>query len=241
VYIESIHNDKVKYWCKLKEKKFRDEQNLFLIEGDHLVSEALKKGIVESIITVEDKEYEVFTYRVTEQIMKKISYMVSPSKVIAVCHKLEERKIEGPVIFLDGIQDPGNLGTIIRSAAAFSIPNVILSDTSVDLYNEKVIRSTEGMMFHVNILRKNLESMFKKLKDDGYFIIGTDVVSGSLFDELSTPDKTVFIIGSEGKGMSDVARKYCDTFCYIKMNGVCESLNASVTASILMYEFAKRR
>jgi len=240
--ILSMQNDRVKKWCQLKEKKYRDERNLFLIEGEHLLFEALKNGIVKEIITTEDVSYDNLLphYYVTKEIMKKISDQVTISSVIAVCEKLKKSEIVGPVIVLDGLQDPGNLGTIIRSAAAFSIPNIILSSTSVDLYNPKVIRSTEGMLFFVNIVRENLEHILPILKQRGYTIYGTDVLKGEDTAHLSFSSHSAFLIGNEGKGLSEVARNYCDNFLYISMNSCCESLNASVSASIIMYEFSKK-
>ena len=166
--------------------------------------------------------------------MKRISMQVSISPVIALCKKMEEKDILGPTLILDGIQDPGNLGTIIRSAVAFSMPNIILSDDAVDLYNPKVIRSTEGMIFHVNVIRRNLREFLPTLKKD-YQIIGTDVRKGVNIRDLSLNSNYGIVIGSEGSGMG-VSREFCDTFIKIPMSDKCESLNAGVSASIIMYE-----
>lgn len=239
--IESLQNERVKKWCLLKEKKYRDAYNLFLIEGDHLVLEALKVGIVKEILTLEDKNYSVPTFQVTKEILKKISDQVTPPSVIAVCEKLQEKEIKGPVFILDGLQDPGNLGTILRSASAFSIPNIVLSRDSVDLYNPKVLRSTEGIFFSLNIVRKDLEDVFSFLKTNHYQIYGTDVKKGKDIRDCSLPFSSAFIIGNEGKGIRDKSRSVCDEFLYIPMNPQCESLNASVSASILMYEFSRER
>ena len=133
--IESLQNKKVKEWASLKEKKNRDITNTFLIEGDHLLREALLRGVVLEVITTEEKNYDVPTFHVTNEIMKKITSQVTPPTVIAVTKKLEEKEINGPVLILDGIQDPGNLGTIIRSCVAFNMPNLLLSRDCADLYN----------------------------------------------------------------------------------------------------------
>jgi len=238
--IESLQNEKVKVWNKLKEKKYRDETNLFLIEEEHLVLEALKKGMVKELLVTEKCDYDVPTYEVSKEIMKKLTSQVTAPKILAVCKKMAEKPIYGSVLFLDGIQDPGNLGTIIRSAVAFSMPNIILNENCVDLYNPKVIRSTEGMLFSINVLRRNTVECFRELKHVGYQIIGTDVIEGCNPDSVAYQEKSVLVIGSEGHGMSKTAREYCDTFVKIPMNSACESLNAGVSASILLYERSKK-
>ena len=170
--IESLSNAKVKNWNKLKEKKYRDEAGLFLIEGDHLIKEALKKQMVVSTIGLN----ETYDYTVNPEILKKLSSQKSGTKEIAVVKKIEEKKVEGDkILILDNIQDPGNLGTIIRSAVAFNISTIILSDDCVDLYNDKVIRSSEGMIFNINIVRKKLIEIIPKLKENGYTIYATTV------------------------------------------------------------------
>lgn len=230
--ITSLQNEKVKYWVNLKNKKFRDQEGKFLIEGDHLISEARKAGIIEYTISVVDQNADYF---VTEEIMQKISDQKSISYNAAVASFIKEDSINGNVLILDGIQDPGNLGTIIRSAVAFNINTIILSDTSVDLYNSKVVRSTEGMLFNINILRRNLSEFIPILKNMGYKIIGTDVNEGVDIRNMSKEDVAI-VIGNEGNGMSDDVRNLCDIFINIPMNSSCESLNAGVAASIVMYE-----
>lgn len=239
IIISSLQNENVKHWCKLKQKKYRDQKNMFLVEDEHLVQEAIKNDCVLEIITSESKEFAYKTYFVTKEILKKISEQETPPKIIAVCQKLTERDIEGPAIFLDGLQDPGNLGTIIRSALAFDIPNIILNENTVDLYNPKVIRSTEGMLFAVNVVRKNTSECLEFLKQKNYQIIGTDVQDGIDIENLELSGNVVFVIGSEGKGITK-SRDYCDAFIKIPMNKSCESLNASVSASIIMYEYQRR-
>ena len=232
--IESLQNKKVKEWTSLKEKKERDETNTFLIEGDHLLKEAMKHHLVIEVITTEEVDYEVPTFHVTKKVMEKITNQVTPPKVIAVTKKLEEKAINGPVLILDRIQDPGNLGTIIRSCVAFNMPNLLLSKECVDVYNPKVIRSTEGMIFHLNIVRKDLTEILPKLKET-HQIIGTDVVNGISIKEIEKENNIALIIGNEGNGLG-ISTKYCDKFVYIPMNKECESLNAGVSASILLYE-----
>ena len=237
--ITSINNPKVTYWTKLKMKKYRDEEHLFIVESENLVNEALKKGIVNEIITTEDKEYNVDTYNVTKEIMAKISSLVTPSKVMAVCNFILSEDIKGNILLLDHLQDPGNLGTIIRSAVAFDFQTIIVSEDTVDVYNDKVIRSSEGMIFSVNFLKKNLVTFIPYLKSIGYKIYGTDVIKGKNIKSVNEK-KVAFVIGSEGKGVSSEVKGLCDDFIYIDMNKKCESLNAAVASSIIMYDIFSR-
>jgi TrmH family RNA methyltransferase len=236
--IESLQNSKVKEWIKLKEKKYRDLNNLFLIEGDHLLNEAMIKGVVREIIST-DKLFDfegIPFYEVNDSIMKKMSNQVSGTNVICVCEKLREREIIGNVCLLDNIQDPGNLGTIIRSAVAFNIDTIIVSPDTVDLYNDKTIRSSEGMLFHINVIKLNLEDAIDSLKNKDYKIYGTNVENGLDLKETSFLNKVAVIIGNEGNGVKKALQDKCDSLIYIPISSSCESLNAGIAASIIFYE-----
>ena len=237
--ITSLNNPKVVFWAKLKMKKYRDIEHLFIVESEHLVTEALKKGIVKEIITTEEKEYEVPTYNVSTEIMKRISTLITPNKIMAVCEYLMPDDIKGNILLLDHIQDPGNLGTIIRSAVAFNFSTIIVSEDTVDFYNDKVIRSSEGMIFNINLVKDDLLSIIPVLKEKGYKIYGTDVKKGKNIKTIDNKQCAI-IIGSEGKGMSIEVKELCDDFIYINMSKTCESLNAAVASSIIMYEVFNR-
>ena len=230
--VTSIHNDNVKYWVSLKNKKIRDKERKFIVEGDHLIEEARKNNLIEYIISCVDENADFY---VTKEIMEKISDQKSISYNAAVVKFIPEDSVNGNVIILDNLQDPGNLGTIIRSSVAFNIDTIIISDTSVDLYNPKVVRSTEGMIFNLNIIRRNLEGIIPVLKNFGYKIVGTDVNEGIDVRNISK-ENVAIIIGNEGNGMSENVKEMCDEFINIKINKSCESLNAGVAASIIMYE-----
>lgn len=238
--IESLNNEKIKYYTKLNDKKYRKNEKLFIAAGEHLVTEALKKNIVKEILLLNGEEnvYGDVTY-VTSDILKKVSDLTNYPKVLAICYIKDDLKIEGNVVALDNIKDPGNLGTIIRSAVAFNYDTILLSEECVDVYNSKVVRATEGMLFNVNIVTCDLFSTLLKLKESGYKIYGTDVVNGE--SPAYESNKHVLIIGSEARGMSNSIREICDKNLYIKMNDKCESLNAGVSASILMYELGETR
>lgn len=230
--ITSLKNEKVKYWYNLRNKKFRDQERRFLIEGDHLINEARKQNLVIETISIVDKNADYF---VTKEIMEKISEQKSISYNAAVVRFIKEDSISGNILILDGVQDPGNLGTIIRSCIAFGVSNIILSDNSVDLYNSKVIRATEGMIFNINVLRRNLIEFIPIVKNLGYKIVGTDVKNGINIKDINK-ENIAIVMGSEGQGLSNEVKNMCDNFVYIKMDNACESLNVGVATSILLYE-----
>ncbi len=230
--ITSLKNDKVKYWVNLKNKKFRDQEKVFLIEGDHLISEAKKYGEILEYISITDEEADYF---VTKEIMQKISSQKSISNSVAVVKFLKPKEISSRILILDNLQDPGNLGTIIRSAVAFNFTDIILSNESVDIYNSKVIRATEGMLFKVNVLRKDIKLFISELKEKNYQIVGTDVENGKTIKDV-LKENVAIIIGNEGSGVRKEILDLCDFSINLKMNEGCESLNAGVCASIIMYE-----
>ena len=240
--ITSLNNDHVKELAKLKEKKYRDSVNAFLVEGEHLVLEAYKTGLIKELILEKDRLFpiNVPTTYVTNDIIHKISCLESPSDVMAVVSKKEEDNIGEKILILDDIQDPGNLGTIIRSAVAFGIDTLVLSPNTVDIYNPKVIRSTQGMIFHLNIIIRPLNEFIENLKKDNYKILGTKVTSGIDVKESKTYSHFALIMGNEGSGVKEEILDSCDECLYIKMNEECESLNVGVATSILLYELYNR-
>lgn len=233
MHIESLSNHHVKEWVKLKNKKYRDEVGLFLIEGDHLIHEAQKKNCIKEIISIDEKIEA--DYYVTPEIMKKISNQVSISSSVAICYKLKESEPKMRILVLDGIQDPGNLGTMIRSAVGFSFDTIVMSLDTVDLYNDKVVRASEGMFFHINLIRSDLKEFLEKYSSD-YTVLVTDVKNGENIKKINKLDNILLVIGNEGRGVKEEIKKYKDYFIKLNMNPTCESLNAGVAASILMYE-----
>lgn len=241
--ITSLDNDNVKKWKKLCKKKYRDEFGIYLVEGEHLVEEAYKSGVLDKVIVLdgEDYSYDNIVY-VSYEVMKTISSLDTPNKIMGVCKKKENIEIVGKrFLLLDGIQDPGNLGTIVRSAVAFNIDTIILSDDTVDLYNPKVLRSTQGMIFHTNIFSYDIVAFINILKSMGITVYGTDVNNGIDARELSDLDKTSFalVMGNEGNGVRKEVKELCDKNLYINMNENVESLNVGVATSILLYELGR--
>lgn len=235
----SLDNAKIKELKKLKTKKYRDTLGKFLIEGEHLIKEAYTLGYLEEVYMLPDTKLDIDTKinYVTNEVLKAISFVETPT-MIGVARKKEENAIGNKIVVLDDIQDPGNLGTIIRSSLAFNIDTIVLSDKTVDLYNDKVIRATQGMLFKVNIVRKNLEDFFSNLPSD-YFVYGTKVNGGKSLKMVEKRNKFAIIMGNEGNGMSSMLDKYCNEFIYIDMNNKCESLNVGVATSIILYELDK--
>ena len=239
--IESVNNEQIKELRKLKDKKYRDESNLFLVEGDHLVKEAYKSGnLVKLIITEDIYDFDVEKLLVSDKVLQSISEL-NNTNVIGVCRKVSTGlDLTKNIVILDGVQDPGNLGTIIRSCTAFNIDNLVLSLDTVDLYNSKVIRSTQGMIFNMNIIRDDICNTINMLKENGYKIYGTNVVNGIDIKDVKKDEKYAIIMGNEGNGISPEVSSLVDKNIYIKMNEKCESLNVAVSASIILYELENR-
>lgn len=238
--ITSVNNDYIKEVNKLHQKKYRDESKTFIVEGDHLISEAYKNGYLKEIIALEDvilKYDDIKTTYVTKEVMDKISEQISSSNIIGICNYIENKSINNNVIMLDGLQDPGNLGTIIRSAAAFNY-DVILGDNTVDIYNSKVIRSTEGMIFNVNFIKSNLVDFINKHDDYTFYI--ADMDKGKSVKALKDISKHGIIVGNEGNGISDDVRNMNIEYVHINQNRKCESLNVGVAASIIMHELGDK-
>ncbi|WP_245570133.1 TrmH family RNA methyltransferase [Halalkalibacillus halophilus] len=244
--ITSTQNKQVKNWRKLHSKKFREKEGLFLIEGWHLIEEALRSDwTVVELICTEDLELpptwkHMKTYQVTNQVLNHIAQTESPQGMIAVV-KQRNSTVENTnkLLLLDRVQDPGNVGTIIRSALAFDFDGVILGEGSADLFNEKVIRSTQGAIFHLPIIRANAEELVTRLKSENYSVYATAL------DEEATPVQTckpskpyVLIVGNEGEGVGDTLLELADDNIYIPISNQSESLNVAVATSIALYQFS---
>ncbi len=241
--ITSLDNEKVKMLKKLQKKKYRDEYNLFIVEGEHLAIEAFRAGVLEELILEEGTDLPFpspYGYY-SREVLSKISALDTPSSVMALCRKRDRdgEEVEGNrILVLDDIQDPGNLGTIIRSALAFGVTTIVLSEETVDLYNPKVLRATQGMIFHTNIIVRNVYDWVRMIKASDFKVYGTCVDGGVDVKSLIPNDKEKFvlIVGNEGNGVKRRILDLCDENLYIKMNADVESLNVAVATSILLYE-----
>lgn len=247
--IESVNNKIIKFTNSLKVKKFRKQEGLFIAEGERLVFDAIKFKEPSYIIVSENfykKDFPYKTYEVTENIFRKLSETVSPQGIMAV-FECDIKNIEDitpcNTIVLNRLQDPGNLGAILRTAKATGFNNIILDSECADIYNSKTVRSSMSALFNLNIfLSEDLKKDIELLKKKGFSVTGTvlDNDSKNLYEEtFDTP--TAFIIGNEGSGMDKELTEYCDKKIIIPMKEGIESLNASVAASVVMYEILRRK
>ena len=240
--ITSPNNERIKELTKLKQSKYRTKHGLYLVEGSHLVAEAFKANALTEVFIIEGESLNLDTKVtiISKSVMQTLSCLTTPTTMIGVCKIPKDITIGNKVLCLDDIQDPGNLGTIIRSAAAFNIDTILLGSGSVDLYNEKVLRATQGIHFGLEIAKLDLAPKIKDLKASGYYIYGTDVNDGIPVTDINPPAKFVLIMGNEGRGMSEVLSKLSDQKLYLDINNKCESLNVAVATSIILYELGKR-
>ena len=252
--ITSVSNDKIKATLRLRESSVRKERQQYLIEGFHLVCEALKQGVVVTIFATHEglakikhklnPKIEVFL--VSEQVAQKLSATVTSQGIFAIC-KMPKVKVDYAknILLLDRIQDPGNVGTLIRSAASFGFATVIACPKTVSFYNDKVLRATQGNIFAINLVRDYLIKVINDLKSSNYLIVGTN-----LHDDNAKPlqkakfydnQKYALIIGNESKGISPELLDLIDLNVNIEMNNSVESLNAGVAGSVIMYKINVKR
>lgn len=231
--IESVNNERIKRFSKLQNKKYRDLEGFFIVEGEHLVEEAKKKDLLVEVFSLDGSDGTI----VSEAVMRKLSGLKSVPKVLGIAKKPENTQIKGNILMLDGIQDPGNLGTIIRSAVAFNIDTIVASLDTVDVYNTKTLRSSEGMIFNINYVTADLENIIKNLKD--YNVYVTNVLNGESLDDIETKGNYALIVGNEGSGVRKNIQELATNTLYIPMNDKCESLNVAIATSIILYELNK--
>lgn len=236
--ITSSSNNTIKNLLKLKQKKYRNETGLYLIEGEHLVQEATKAGEVEYLISTKDIKSDLSVVLVSSEIMQKLSFTKSPQSIMACCKINKENKlIDGNrYLILDDLQDPGNIGTLIRSALAFSIDQVILSNKCVDLYNDKLLRSMQGANFHVSCIYRDLNEIIPILKKKNVKIVGSALENGQDINKIEKTEKMAIIVGNEGNGMNRDILSQCDYIGYIPIEKI-DSLNVAIAGSIMMYFF----
>lgn len=252
--IESSKNEHIKNIKKLYMKKYRDEQGLFLAEGRKLFSEAvLNKAEILTVIindTLFEEEKELIDkisdkkiIIVPDLVLEQLSEQKNPEGVITVIKKqradIEEALKETKVaLLLDEIKDPGNMGTIIRSADAFGANTIIISPNCVDVFSPKAIRASMGSCFHVHfVLSENIIEDIEKTKKFGFTLIAGDLNG---HDNIQSINKSLIAIGSESHGLSQEILKKADVLYKIPMKGKAESLNASVAASIMLYDICNK-
>lgn len=257
--ITSKDNEIIKNIRKLKEKKYRDANNEYLIEGIKLIKEAVEeKAKIKLIVvceeSIEDGDidqkllYEIAKYDciyVNKKVFSILTDVQNPQGILAVIEKKNnEENInykEDIIVVLDGIQDPGNLGTILRTIDSVGLSQVIVSKETADSYNPKVVRSTMGAIFRVNVIEsEDLIQTLKNLKKHKYKIMATSLETNNSIYDVEY-NKKVIVIGNEANGVSKNVLEYADEKIKIPMLGKTESLNASVATSIILYEYVRRK
>lgn len=238
--ITSLSNQLIKDINLLKQKKRRAERKEFIIEGKHLTEEAYKNNLLKLVLST-DKELlnkfsNVKTILVNDQIIEKLSTTTTPQNIIGVAAMNENKFIlSDKYVVLDGVNDPGNLGTIIRTSLALGINNIILSNNTVDVYNEKVVRATQGAIFKANLFYTDLLDIYKTFKKENIKLIVTSLEAKQTLKELVKPEKFAVVVGNEANGISDVSKEYADELVIIPIKNNIESLNVAIATSIVLY------
>lgn len=257
--ITSKDNEIIKNIRKLKEKKYRDQNNEYIVEGIKMIKEAItEEAVIKLIVVCEenansgsiDKKllYEIAKYEciyVSKKVFDLISEVKTPQGILAVIEKdNSEDKIDykqDVIVVLDGIQDPGNLGTILRTIDSVGLNQVIVSKETADAYNPKVVRSTMGAIFRVNIIESdNLLDTLKNMKKHKYKIMATSLETPNSIYDVEY-NKKVIVIGNEANGVSKEILDYADEKIKIPMLGKTESLNASVATAVILYEYVRNK
>lgn len=252
IFIDSIHNKVIKEINALKNKKDRDKRGLFVLEGERLISEIPKSDMIKYIVAEENYKGKIpdcsYVYRVSGNMFEKISDTVNPQGILAVCHILEE-DTENVVygedqfyVILENVTDPGNMGTIIRTADAAGVDGIFLTKGCVDIYNPKVIRATMGSIFHLPIYR-NADGikLVKNMNKMGINTLAAHLKGDRVPYDVDMTKGCAVIIGNEAKGLSDDLRDVAESLVKIPMPGKAESMNAGVAAGVLIYEAVRQR
>ena len=218
INITSTNNETIKYFISLNDKKTRMNAKRFIVEGYHLVNDA----IINKIATTKNPQNILGIVKMLDHNITNLLPIVKGNKT--------------KLIMLDDVNDPGNLGTIIRTAAGLGYDGIIMSPNTVDLYNEKVIRSTQGVMFKIPIIKANLQEVIKLLKKEKVFCIGTALTNAKDVKHITKKDKFAICLGNEAKGISKEVLDNMDENVKIAMKNDVESLNVSIAAGIIMYE-----
>ena len=253
--ITSKDNELIKHIKKLKEKKYREEYNEFIVEGIKMIEEAIDEKVrIKQVIVCDDCKnagaipnelmYEIAKMEciyVSEKVFNTITDVINPQGIMAILEKPinSENKIDyndSNFLILDNIQDPGNMGTILRTADSLNMKQIIVSKGSADIYNLKVVRSTMGAIYRVKVIESdNLVKTIKELKKHKIKVYATDLKTNKSIYDVDY-SKSAVIIGNESNGVSEEVLKEATERIKIPMIGKTESLNAAVATSIIMYE-----
>ena len=257
--ITSKDNELIKHVRKLKDKKYRDEYNEYVVEGIKIVEEAVKENVkIKQIIICNDttKTYEIPTHimleiakyeciYVTDKIFNLITQVTNPQGIMAIIEKNSEKNqidyTQDIILVLDDVQDPGNLGTILRTADSIGLNQIVVSKGTADAFNSKVIRSTMGAIFRIKIIEtQDLIRTIKEMKKHHFKLMVTSLQTENSIYDINF-NKKIIVIGNEANGVSKEIQDMADEKAKIPMLGRTESLNASVAAGIVMYEYVRQK
>ena len=242
--ITSSRNPKVLSWRSLKDKKSRDAQNAFLVEGPKMVEEALRSFFpVQTLLLREGftpafpLPHEIPAYVLSDSVFQSVCDTKTPQGIAAVL-EIRARELQGSLLLaLDGIQDPGNMGTIIRTADAAGFTGILLSPDCVDIFSPKVVRATMGSIFRVGFsFPASLPVALSALRSSGYSVISSQLDGEPFYARAPVPAPLILIVGNEGNGISDEVKSIATHRFKLPMYGGAESLNAAVAAGIMMYD-----
>ncbi len=245
--IQSAQNKRYKDWKKLLTKKGREQQELYLLEGPHLIQEALnEKEMLECLIVEEGTEgwencQEAEIFSLPHELFSELAQTETPQGILAVC-KLKRQVFspqKGQYVLVDALQDPGNLGTIIRTADAFGMDGVFLGRGTTDLYNQKVLRAAQGSHFHIPVYHADLVKLLPSLKSSGVTVYGTSLSGTPITADYQSDEHFALMIGNEGAGVNPLLNESADQQLKIQMWGKAESMNVAVAAGILMHTLKK--
>lgn len=239
------HNE-IKFVKSLQDKKVREKERLFVVEGVKLVNELLKQKsfVTEAVYGTSDFVPEtaesVEITNISESDLNRISGLVTPNKVLAIVRfqepDLTDWQDEKMVLVLDDIKDPGNLGTILRTADWFGINTILASENCVDFYNPKVIQASMGAVYRINYQQESLAKTLETLKKSGFKLVGADM-NGKSLTGYTYPEKMALIMGSESHGISQSVRSVLDEKITIPKFGETESLNVGIAAGIILSHY----
>lgn len=257
--ITSKDNELIKHIRKLKDKKYRDESNEYVVEGVKLVEEAVKENAkIKQIIVCEDttRTYEIPTHimleiakyeciSVSDKIFNIITQVTNPQGIMAIIEKnAQDAQIDYSqdiIVVLDDVQDPGNLGTILRTVDSIGLNQIIESKGTADAFNSKVVRSTMGAIFRIKIIEvENLAQAIKEMRKHHFKLMVTSLQTKNSIYDIDF-NKKIIVIGNEANGVSKEIQDMADEKAKIPMLGRTESLNASVAAGVVMYEYVRQK
>jgi TrmH family RNA methyltransferase len=249
--IKSVQNQIFKDALCLQNKKLRDKNGLFFVEGKKQICEIPKNRTIKQIFISEKYKSSIKNFKniitLSNRLFSKLSAIKSPQGIMAVVEKkhyaIEEIvKNSGLFMILENIQNPGNLGTIIRSADAFGAKAVFVSKGSADIYSDKTIRATMGSIFHLPIIDNiDIKNTLNLMKKEKISVFAASLKGEKYLNDIKFPNKIAFIIGNEANGLRNETENSADTLVKIYMPGNAESLNAATAASIIMYENSKKQ